>query len=167
MRWDHYTDFEQFRDYASLDQMPAGEYVNAVRVTFTQNDTALTGMNPQVDLTIQSLAYLQRIDMAALDPLGYIRLGHNSEWTNTRFFSNGLIQYPESTSATGAVYHSPVFDACELLAVKEVVSCPVTVTPLFPVGSRLEILWNDGSVQTAAPIRAGLSTLAICSTRGQ
>jgi hypothetical protein len=156
---DRYADFSVYKDFAAEDDMPAGEYINAVLVAYRSTPTSLTGMGQDKQVGSTAVAYLQRIDFASLDVNGEIQLGHDSSWDGVTFFSNGDIKYPQSTSAGGATYNVPEFTDCQLLVVGQVMSCPVDVVPFGLFSERMEIKWGDGAVQSDSGIRSGVAPL--------
>ena len=156
---DRYADFSEYNDFADEESMPAGEYVNAVHVAYRSAPSSLTGMNQGTPVSSTAVAYLQRIDFASLDADGEIQLGHDSIWNGVTFLSNGDIKYPQSASAGGAAYNLPEFNDCQLLAVGQVMSCPVDVVPFGLFSERMEIQWGTGTVQSGSGIWSGVDPL--------
>jgi len=147
----------QFADFGTP---PDGEYVNAVRVRYDHPMKSLSGLSPDTPVVAQAVAYLQRIDMAGLDPYGYVRPGHNSVWDHTVFFANGSIQYPRSASTRGGTYRTPAFNDCSLLSAGEVFACPVQVeTHPWGLWSTMTVQWNDGVAQSDEQIHTGLDPI--------
>ncbi len=151
---------EDLGDFKDFGQPPPGRYLNAVHVRLNQTVESLSGMNRPVTVIAEAVAYLQRIDIASLDPMGTIRLGHNSTWKHTVFFSNGQIQYPQHASASGRLYQPPEFIDCELLAAGRIFGCPVTVRPFGWTGEEvMEIEWDSGSPQSFASAKTGIDPI--------
>jgi len=154
-----YSDFSEYRDFTNEEDMPTGEYVNAVHVVYKSEPLSLTGMGQDASLSNAAVAYLQRIDMASLDPDGAIHIGHNSIWENVLFFSNGQIKYPKTITAEGKTYSPPEFNNCDLLAVGNVLSCPAIIRPIFPVGNKIEIHWDSRSPQSTKHIQTVVDSI--------
>ena len=144
-------------DHPNLGPPPLGRYANAVRVSLQQRVKSLGGMQSSVQVVAEAVAYLERLDMVSLDPLGAIHLGHESNWQNVTFFSNGSIEYPQGAFASGKSFSQPAFDNCRLLTADSVLSCPVDVTPFGWTGAEhMTIQWGSGAVQSGGDIQSGL-----------
>ncbi len=118
-------------DYKDFGPPPDGRYDNAVLIRHTQTEPSLTGMNKAVTLTTEAVAYLKRVDIASLDPEGYIHLGHRSSWEDTVFFSNNKLEYPEDAVCKKKLYPSPEFTACDIHSVNGVYSVGVTINRVW------------------------------------
>ncbi|MBT8341900.1 MAG: hypothetical protein KJP07_17995, partial [Desulfatitalea sp.] len=155
---DVYPDFERFKAFAGANHIPEGEYANAVLVTYVENDVALTGLNPPADVGSRAVAYLRRLDLASLDPMGDIRLGHDSEWHNTVMWSNNDIKYPEAAAHNGGYFSTPEFEDCLLLCTGQVVECPVddTKSVAYP---KMIIDWHAGGPTTVSGAVTGLDPI--------
>ena len=139
---------ENIGDLKDFGPPPAGRYENAVHVRLDRRVKSFSGMGREVQVVAEAVAYLQRIDMASLSENGVIRLGHNSTWENTIFFSNGDIAYPARATASGRVHQQPRFEGSELFATGEVLACPVEVESYgFSNADRMTIHWGSGSPQ--------------------
>jgi hypothetical protein len=155
---ERYLDFPEYKDFAREEEMPYGEYVNAVLVAYRSTPTSLTGMGQDASLSSAAVAYLKRIDIASLDPQGAIHIGHLSSWENVIFFSNNNIMYPQAATVSGSsgtgTLNPPEFENCRLYAVGDVNSCPVEKETYFwGLYERIsEILWSSGSPQSGSHI---------------
>ncbi|HAY22822.1 MAG TPA: hypothetical protein DCY27_11815 [Desulfobacterales bacterium] len=151
-----YGDFPVYKDFVEKSGMPAGEYVNAVAVTCLTNNVTLTGLNKSGTVAAMAVAFLRRFDMVSLD--GDILLGHNSQWQNCTFYSNGDIKYPASASMSGKSYGPPTFSDCRLLCAGQMLECPVTVKTSWS-GSKMTINWDGGSPHALAGAQTGVSPI--------
>lgn len=152
---DEYDD--DLGDYKDFGPPPSGEYENAVHIRLAESASSLTGLNPDVTVVADAVAYLERIDMASLDPQGVIHLGHNSSWESVTFYSNGDIKYPQAVRARGGTYRPPEFSNCDLLTAGNVYACQVEVNRIWTTGiEMLTVLWDWGSIQSGQGIHAGL-----------
>ncbi len=147
-------------DYQDYGPPPMDRYSNALRVRLIRNQDSMSGMNDTVPVVAEAVAYLERIDWASLSSEGVIRLGHDSIWENTIFFGNDRIQYPAATNASGKSYATTSFVDSELLAVGDVLTCPVKVESYgYWGGQRIEIKWDAGLPQTGDGIWPGSASI--------
>ncbi|PIE58091.1 MAG: hypothetical protein CSA33_05410 [Desulfobulbus propionicus] len=143
-------------DYKDFGPPPEGRYDNAVLIRHTQTVPSLTGMHKEVRLRAEAVAYLKRVDIASLDPEGYIHLGHKSSWENTVFLSNNKIEYPEDAVCDGKFYPTPEFTDCDFYTVNGVYSVGVTIVPSGWLWEDMIVEWDSAS----SPVQ-GNSSIAI------
>ena len=156
---DDYGDFSTYKDFTPEENMPSGEYVNAVYVSYKKEDAVLIKMGQEAGSSAAAVVYLKRLDIVSLDPEGEIQIGHESTWDDVVFFSNHDIKYPQGKDADGSYHPEPEFNGSLLLAAGELLSCPVGVSPRGWSGERMEIHWDSGSPQSGGNIRTGIDPI--------
>ena len=145
---DEYGDFSVYKNFVAdnADDFPEEEYGNAVLVSL---DSEITGFfsglfgREKVRVKAESMVYLTRIGMAALNDDSEIRIGANTTMQNSDIYSNGYIKFQDSdyeyTSGWWPKdYHKPEFVNVNLYARLQVQECPATA------GSKLDIDWDSG-----------------------